>query len=54
MDKTEMVSVPRWALEFVMERADFWDSGPPGEGWPSDKMVEATEALEAALRGLGQ
>lgn len=54
MDKAEMITVPRWALDFVMENADFWDEGPQGEGWRSQEMVEATEALEKAIRDAGQ
>jgi hypothetical protein len=49
MDDTETVTVPRWALEFVLDKADFCDAGPPGEGWYSGCMREAKAALEAAL-----
>ena len=43
------VTVPRWALQFVMDNACFWDKGPPGEGWRSDEMSRATDELEKAL-----
>jgi hypothetical protein len=46
---TDMVEVPRWALDFVMMRASFEDAGPHGEGWPSDEMQRAMDALNAAL-----
>lgn len=46
----EDVTVPRWALQFVMDHADFWDEGPRGEGWRSAAMEQATNALEEALK----
>lgn len=48
------VTVPRWALEFVMDRADFVDEGPRDEGWRSYEMKRATDALEAALNAVGE
>lgn len=45
----EMLEVPRWALEFILENANFQDAGGWPEGWPSDKMEKAKAALEAAL-----
>jgi len=54
MDETKTVTVPRWALEFIMQNASFWDEGPAGEGWSSPEMARATEALEVALRDDGQ
>lgn len=33
MDESETVTVPCWALAFVMDNADFLDDGPLGEGW---------------------
>jgi hypothetical protein len=52
-DKTDikMISVPLWALEFIMAHADFVDDGPVGEGWKSDEMNRAIEALENAIKG---
>ena len=42
----ESVSVPRWALEFVLENANFQDAGPCPEGWSSPQMEKAIKALE--------
>jgi hypothetical protein len=52
MDKKpdDVVSVPRWALEFIMENASLCDEGVSQEGWPSAKMRKAREAVEAALQ----
>lgn len=49
-DTLKMVSVPRAALEFVLENASFWDCGPSDEGWPSPEMRAAEDALRNALR----
>lgn len=49
MDESETVTVPCWALAFVMDNADFLDDGPLGEGWKSPEMKRAMEALEGAL-----
>ena len=46
----DSVSVPRWALEFVLENANFQDEGPPGEGWRSDEMEKAVSALTERLQ----
>ncbi len=46
------VTVPRWALQFVMDNACFWDKGPTGEGWRSEEMRRATDELEKALEEL--
>ena len=46
----DSVSVPRWALEFVLENANFQDEGPTGEGWCSDEMEKAVSALNDSLR----
>jgi hypothetical protein len=46
----DMISVPRWALEFILERADFADRGPAGQGWSSEEMKRAQEALEKAFK----
>ena len=48
-DDQKTVTVPRWALQFVMDYACFQDRGPDGEGWRSDEMERATDALERAL-----
>lgn len=45
----ESVSVPRWALEFVLENANFQDEGPWPEGWPSPQMEKAIKALADVL-----
>lgn len=45
----DMISVPRWALEFILQHADFADEGPYGEGWRSEEMRRAQEALENAV-----
>jgi hypothetical protein len=45
----ETVTVPRWALEFILRGGYFWDDGPSGEGWPSPEMDRALEALNSAL-----
>ena len=51
-DKTDdKVEVPRWALAFILENAQFQDEGPPGEGWASVKMAGAVKALEEAMEG---
>ncbi|WP_146090445.1 hypothetical protein [Rhodopseudomonas palustris] len=47
---SETVSVPRWALQFIMENANFQDEGPVGDGWPSQQMSAATAALDDALK----
>jgi hypothetical protein len=46
----DMITVPRWALEFILQHADFADEGPYGEGWCSEEMSRAQEALERALK----
>lgn len=43
------VCVPRAALDFVLENANFCDEGPAGEGWSSPEMDSAFLALNAAL-----
>lgn len=45
-----LVSVPKWALEFVLERGSFQDEGPVPEGWSSTEMDAAIKLLEAALK----
>ena len=43
------------ALAFLLDKADFNDSGPYGEGWQSNRMasnVARTEALAAKLAAL--
>jgi hypothetical protein len=50
-DTAVSVSVPRWALEFVMDRGTFQDKGPWGEGWASPEMRRAKDAIESALAG---
>jgi hypothetical protein len=47
-DRNATVAVPLWALRFVIENGIFTDQGPWGEGWRSDKMVEATHLLSEA------
>ena len=47
----DKVEVPRWALAFILENAQFQDEGPPGEGWASVKMAGAVKALEEAMEG---
>lgn len=47
----DKVEVPRWALEFVLDRGIFQDEGPAPEGWTSDEMRRSLDALEAALLG---
>lgn len=37
--------VPRWALDFVLDRGCFQDEGPAPEGWSSDEMYRALETL---------
>ena len=44
-----MVSVPRWALEFIMANANLSDEGPSGEGWPSAEMEKARDAITRSL-----
>jgi hypothetical protein len=44
----DVVSVPRWALEFILRRGCFLDDGPAPEGRPSPEMREALEAIEAS------
>lgn len=39
----------REALSFVLDKACLWDEGPPGEGWPSEKMYEAERVLNEWL-----
>lgn len=53
MSDTATVTVPRWAVEFILERGNFQDEGPWGEGWPSAKMQKSLDALDEALYGNG-
>ncbi len=46
----DLVTVPRWALTYVLEHAAFDDEGPYEEGWRSEKMKRAVDALEESLR----
>lgn len=39
------VTVPRWALEFVLNNGKFWED----ESWPSGEMEDALAALRKAL-----
>ncbi len=48
-DETITVEVPCWALNFVLDHADFCDRGPAGEGWSSAKMECAVKALTEAF-----
>jgi hypothetical protein len=44
------VMVPRAALEFVMDiLRSYDDEGPRGEGWQSQELEAAVQALDAAL-----
>ena len=43
-----MVSVPRWALEFIMANANLSDEGPSGEGC-SAEMEKARDAITRSL-----
>lgn len=45
----EMVQVPKWALAKVMDNGIPNDAGPDHEGWYSDELKDAIEALAAAL-----
>lgn len=47
---SEMVEVPRWALDFVMENAGFEDHGPRNSPWRSDEMERAVKVLVATLK----
>lgn len=48
-DETRTVTVPLWAIKFIIDHADLCDDGPYGEGWRSEKMALAQEAVEAAM-----
>lgn len=50
MDGNHDVIVPRWAVEFILENASLQDEGPAGEGWWSEEMIKAREAIENALK----
>ncbi len=45
-EDAETVTVPRWALAYILDHADFDDRGPYQEGWRSTKMQQAVDALE--------
>lgn len=47
--KTTKVTVPLWALKFILENANFRDEGLGGGGWESDEMCRARIALEQAM-----
>jgi hypothetical protein len=50
MTKEETVTVPRWALEYVLDNAGFFDGRTVGGGdWASPEMTRAKDALDAAL-----
>lgn len=51
-DASAMVSVPRWALEFIMENAEFLDRGPDREGFRAFKMQYAAWAMKDGLDGV--
>jgi hypothetical protein len=54
-DQALTIVVPRWAIEFIIEHAMLCDEGPYeyGQGWPSAKMRQAREAIEASLKAVG-
>lgn len=49
MDKNDLIKVPRWALQLVLDEANLNDSGPPGEGWRSEEMDKAVAVLAVAV-----
>jgi hypothetical protein len=52
MDKKpdDVVSVPCWALKFILDHGCFQDDGPFPEGWSSPAMKHALEAIDAAIK----
>jgi hypothetical protein len=51
MTDTEVGTVPLWALKFILDKGEFCDCGPHGEGWPSEHMKDALRAIEDAVYG---
>jgi hypothetical protein len=49
MTEEETVTVPRWALQYVLDNALFWDEGEPSGGFRSRKMERAKNALDEAM-----
>ena len=47
---TDLIPIPRWAIEFVLENAILADDGPPDEGWESEEMAKALTTIRAALQ----
>lgn len=47
---TTEVTVPLWALKFILENANFRDEGLGGGGWESDEMGRSRIALEQAMK----
>jgi hypothetical protein len=47
--KSETVTVPKWALEYILEEADFANCGPTGAGWRGTAMKEAVRVIEKAM-----
>jgi hypothetical protein len=48
LDMTETVTVPRAALELIIENIAY-DCGPPGETYPSRALDDAMNAIHQAL-----
>lgn len=49
LSDTATVTVPRWALEYLMEHGRFEDEGPVDYPFMSKEMREAHEAVSDAL-----
>lgn len=45
----ETVTLPRWAIEYILDNATLWDEGPAAAGWKSNWMSIAHNVIERAL-----
>jgi len=48
-EKEEFVTVPRKAIELILDRGCFQDEGPDGEGWASPDLRAAIDQIKAAM-----